>query len=435
MRPVWRRELRRILALLLIAAAVGHYLQQPGWALFVTLATYVGWQWLQLARLHRWLADGQSGQLPNTLGIWGEVFRETQRLQQRSRRHHQRLKAILHRIQDSTAALQDAVLMVDSHGNLEWWNAAASRYLGLRSPVDVGQPMTNLIRDPDFKHYFNSIQYDEPLTLASPINPQQQLQFNITLFGRKDRLMLVHDVTRLAQLEQMRKDFVANVSHELRTPLTVIRGYVETLLTAVELPGRSQRMLEQMSQQSQRMEALITDLLTLSHLETDRPHEAQMIDMEQLLAQICSDARVLSGEQHDIVLQVDSHWCLSGYDSELRSAFSNLIFNAVKYTPASGRIQVSWRCQEGEGVLTVQDSGIGIAEHHWPRLTERFYRADPSRNPQTGGTGLGLAIVKHVLLRHDGRLTVDSQMGQGSTFCCHFPTQRLLANIRPVNTV
>ncbi|GGY49479.1 phosphate regulon sensor protein PhoR [Bacterioplanes sanyensis] len=417
--------------MLLFAAAglAGHYSGHLGWALFATSAVYIGWQWLQLARLHRWLVASQVGDLPITVGIWGEVFRHTQRLQRRSRKHHQRLQAVINRIQDSTAALQDAVLMADSHGNLEWWNAAASRYLGLRSPTDIGQPLTNLIRNPDFKQYFDSTDYREPLTMTSPVNPRQQLQFNITLFGRKDRLILVHDVTRLVQLEQMRKDFVANVSHELRTPLTVIRGYVETLQgNADMLPPRWQRMLSQMSQQSQRMEALITDLLTLSHLETDRPHEAAPVALAPLLQQICADARALSGERaHQIECQVASGCALAGYDNELRSAFSNLVFNAVKYTPAGGRIEVGWRVDGNEGILSVSDSGEGIAEHHWPRLTERFYRADPSRNPETGGTGLGLAIVKHVLLRHDGRLSIDSTLGQGSTFCCHFPLARVIS--------
>ncbi len=429
MSPVWRRELRRLVLLFAAAGLAGHYSGYLGWALFATSALYIGWQWLQLARLHRWLAAGQVGDLPLTVGIWGEVFRHTQRLQQRSRKHHQRLQAIINRIQDSTAALQDAVLMADGQGNLEWWNAAASRYLGLRSQTDVGQQLTNLIRNPDFKRYFDSTDYREPLTMTSPVNPRQQLQFNITLFGRKDRLILVHDVTRLVQLEQMRKDFVANVSHELRTPLTVIRGYVETLQgNADMLPPRWQRMLSQMSQQSQRMEALITDLLTLSHLETDRPHEAAPVALAPLLQQICADARALSGErEHQIVCQVTSGCALAGYDNELRSAFSNLVFNAVKYTPAGGRIEVCWQVDGNEGVLSVSDSGEGIAEHHWPRLTERFYRADPSRNPETGGTGLGLAIVKHVLLRHDGRLSIDSTLGQGSTFCCHFPLARVIS--------
>lgn len=427
MAPAWRRELRRILLLLAAAAGFGYQFQQLELTLVISCFCYIIWQWLQLYRLHHWLQQKQTTQLPSTLGIWGSIFRQTQRLQRRSQKNQQRLQAIINRIQDSTAALQDAVLMVDSHGNLEWWNRAASDFLGLK-PVDVGQPISNLIRNPLFKDYFDSVDYDEPLSIASPVNSQLQLQFNITLFGRKDRLILVHDVTRLKQLEQMRKDFVANVSHELRTPLTVVSGYIETMgMAADQLPPRWARMIEQMSQQSQRMENLITDLLMLSRLETSHQTQQQEVAVMPLLQTIVADARALSGEQqHRIELKVAQPDRIRGYAEELHSAFSNLVFNAVKYTPAGGYIQVDWQHDKQGARLTVTDNGPGIDEHHIPRLTERFYRADPSRNNQTGGTGLGLAIVKHVLLRHQAELHIHSELGQGSEFCCHFPAARCL---------
>jgi len=431
MNPIWRRELRRILLLLAAAAGVGYHLQQPALVFAITCFAYINWQWLQLYRLHLWLKQGQSTQLPSTVGIWGIIFRETQRLQRRSQKHQQRLQAIINRIQDSTAALQDAVLMVDSHGNLEWWNRAASDFLGLKAPVDVGQPITNLIRNPLFKDYFDGVNYDEPLSIPSPVNPQLQLQFNITLFGRKDRLMLVHDVTRLKQLEEMRKDFVANVSHELRTPLTVVSGYIETLhlssqeMAADNLPPRWGRMIDQMGQQSRRMENLITDLLMLSRLETSHQQQADQIAIKPMLECIAADARALSGERgHTITLDIQTEDEIKGYEDELRSAFSNLVFNAVKYTQDGGEIKLRWFHNEKGAWFCVKDNGPGIDEHHIPRLTERFYRADPSRNNQTGGTGLGLAIVKHVLLRHQAELEISSSLGKGSEFCCHFPIDR-----------
>lgn len=426
MTPVWRRELRRIVLLLSGALGIGFHFQQPQLAFAVCCAGYVIWQWLQLYRLHHWLEQGQSTQLPTTLGIWGSVFRQTKHLQRRSQKHQQRLQAIINRIQDSTAALQDAVLMVDSHGNLEWWNRAASDFLGLKAPVDVGHPITNLIRNPAFKDYFDAVDYREPLSIPSPVNTQLQLQFNITLFGRKDRLILVHDVTRLKQLEQMRKDFVANVSHELRTPLTVIAGYLETMdMASEQLPPRWQRMITQMSQQSRRMETLISDLLMLSRLETGQQQPPQEVAVTALLQSIVADARALSGErQHAIHLSIESDDRLRGYPDELHSAFSNLVFNAVKYTQERSHIIVRWSHDEQGAWLCVKDNGPGIDEHHIPRLTERFYRADPSRNNQTGGTGLGLAIVKHVLLRHQAELVIRSRLGEGSEFCCHFPLER-----------
>lgn len=434
MSPQWRSglyyELRRILLLLLSAIVLGLHFGQPWIAISSTALLYIVWQWLQLYRLHRWLQQGQSTPLPSSGGIWGAVFHDTQRLQRRSVQHQQRLQAIINRIQDSTAALQDAVMMVDSHGNLEWWNRAASEFLGLQAPVDVGQPITNLIRNPLFHGYFNAVRYDEPLSIPSPVNSQQQLQFNITLFGRKDRLILVHDVTRLKQLEEMRKDFVANVSHELRTPLTVVSGYIETMeLAADSLPPRWGRMISQMSQQSRRMENLITDLLMLSRLETSHQQQPDQVAIVPMLQCIAADARALSGERkHNISLHIQSDNQLKGYQDELRSAFSNLVFNAVKYTQDGGDIQLRWLHNDNGAWLCIRDNGPGIDEHHLPRLTERFYRADPSRNNQTGGTGLGLAIVKHVLLRHQAELEIHSTLGEGSEFCCHFPPESVSAN-------
>lgn len=433
MNPAWRRELRPLLLLLATALAAGYFFNEFSLSFAFACGLYILWQWLQLYRLHHWLQQGQSTQLPSTYGIWGSIFYQTQRLQQRSQKHQQRLQAIINRIQDSTAALQDAVLMVDSHGNLEWWNRAAGEFLGLKAPVDVGQPITNLIRNPLFKGYFDSVNYDEPLSIPSPVNAQLQLQFNITLFGRKDRLILVHDITRLKQLEAMRKDFVANVSHELRTPLTVVSGYIETMdMAADSLPPRWGRMISQMAQQSRRMESLITDLLMLSRLETSHQNQPDSVSIRSMLETIVADARALSGDRHhQVTLTMQSDDQLKGYTDELHSAFSNLIFNAVKYTQDGGEIQVSWSRHTDGARLCVKDNGPGIDEHHIPRLTERFYRADPSRNNQTGGTGLGLAIVKHVLLRHQAELEIHSTLGQGSEFCCHFPAERCLTDTEP----
>ncbi len=426
MAPVWRREMRRLVYLLAASGAIGYSQGYPTEAVTVTLLGYVGWQWLQLYRLHRWLEQGQTTVLPKTLGIWGAIFTETQRLQKQSIKNQQGLQGIINRIQDSTAALQDALLMVDSNGALEFWNLAAEKYLGLRSPVDLGQPITNLIRTPEFKAYFDQANYNEPLTIQSPVNPDLFLQFNITLFGRKDRLILVHDVTRLKQLEQMRKDFVANVSHELRTPLTVISGYVETMQAAMDmLPPRWPRMLQQMSEQSRRMETLIKDLLMLSRLETTNTEPALPLDVQTLVRSIHADAEALSDGRHTFEVRVEEHDKLLGFDTEIRSAFSNLAFNAVKYTPDGGHIQLIWERKNSEGCFTVTDDGVGIEAFHLPRLTERFYRADPSRSVETGGTGLGLAIVKHVLLRHDGHLDISSEIGKGSQFSCVFPADRI----------
>jgi len=301
--------------------------------------------------------------------------------------------------------------------------------LGLKTPQDSGQPVSNLVRHPRFKEYFEQGNYADPLEIPSPTNDRMRIQLLITRYGNNEHLMLVRDVTRIHQLEQMRKDFVANVSHELRTPLTVIFGYLETLLDNVEeVNPRWVRALQQMHQQGGRMQTLLNDLLLLAKLEaTDYPSDSHPIEVGMLLKTIKGDARALSANKNQqISLDLDSDVQLKGSETELRSAFSNLIFNAVKYTPAEGSIHIRWWANEQGAHLSVQDSGIGIETKHLPRLTERFYRVDSSRASNTGGTGLGLAIVKHVLLRHRGTLEINSVPGKGSVFICHFPAIQLI---------
>ncbi|MCE5361721.1 phosphate regulon sensor histidine kinase PhoR [Pseudomonas anguilliseptica] len=427
----WRGPLiRRLLLLVGVCLLLGLITGEYAWALVLGLAGYLGWHLQQLLRLHKWLRTRQGDEAPpDGYGLWGEVFDSIYHLQRRDQKVRGRLQAVIDRVQESTAALKDAVIMLDRDGNLEWWNIAAEKLLGLKTPQDSGQQISNLVRDPRFIEYFENHNYNEPLELPSPVSDRLRLQFHITQYGNREHLMLVRDITRLYQLEQMRKDFVANVSHELRTPLTVISGYLETLLDNVEdVNPRWLRALQQMQQQGGRMQNLLNDLLLLAKLEaTDYPSDNQPVAVDLLLLSIKNDAQALSGERHHrISLEADPHLKLKGSETELRSAFSNLVFNAVKYTPDEGNIQIRWWSDEQGAHLSVQDSGLGIEAKHLPRLTERFYRVDSSRASNTGGTGLGLAIVKHVLLRHRARLEIVSSLGKGSTFTCHFPTQQVV---------
>ena len=426
----WRGALvRRLLLLLVGCGLVGLITGEYAWALAVGLGAYLLWHLKQLLRLHKWLRERQPDEAPpEGYGLWGEVFDNIYHLQRRDQRVRGRLQAVIDRVQESTAALRDAVIMLDAEGNLEWWNRAAEQLLGLKTPQDSGQSITNLVRHPRFKEYFEAGNYQEALEIPSPINDRLRLQLQITQYGNREHLMLVRDVTRLYQLEQMRKDFVANVSHELRTPLTVIAGYLETLLDNVEeVNPRWLRALQQMQQQGARMQNLLNDLLLLAKLEaTDYPSDNQPVAVDLLLLSIKNDAQALSGNRnHRISLEADPHLRLKGSETELRSAFSNLVFNAVKYSPEDSEIRIRWWSDEQGAHFSVADNGIGIEAKHLPRLTERFYRVDSSRASATGGTGLGLAIVKHVLLRHRARLDIASQVGKGSTFTCHFPPQQV----------
>jgi len=424
--PLIRRLLLLIAACLLLGLITGEY----GWSMALGLAGYLGWHLQQLLRLHKWLRTRKGDEPPpDGYGLWGEVFDNIYHLQRRDQKARGRLQAVIDRVQESTAALKDAVIMLDRDGNLEWWNLAAEKLLGLKTPQDSGQQITNLVRDPRFIEYFEGSNYQEPLELPSPVSDRLRLQFHITQYGNREHLMLVRDITRIHQLEQMRKDFVANVSHELRTPLTVIAGYLETLLDNVEAVNpRWLRALQQMQQQGGRMQNLLNDLLLLAKLEaTDYPSDNQPVAVDLLLLSIKNDAQALSAERHHrISLEADPHLRLKGSETELRSAFSNLVFNAVKYTPDEGEIRIRWWADDQGAHLAVTDTGLGIEAKHLPRLTERFYRVDSSRASNTGGTGLGLAIVKHVLLRHRARLEIHSNLGKGSSFTCHFPAQQMV---------
>lgn len=422
----WQGALvRRLLLLLAGCLLIGLITGEYAWALVLGLAGYLGWTLRQMLRLQLWLKREQpDNPPPDSHGIWGDIFDNLYQLQRRDLQLRGQLQSVIDRVQGSTTALKDAVIMLDSDANLEWWNPAAERLLGLKKPQDSGHPITNLVRHPSFKEYFDSGRHEDPLELSSPVDDRLWLQITITRYGNSEYLMVVRDITRLHQLEQMRKDFVANVSHELRTPLTVIAGYLETLLEHSEdTSPRWTRALQQMNQQAGRMQHQLNDLLLLAKLEaTDPPASAKPVNVTALLESIRNDALALSAEQqHVISLDADATLALRGSESELRSAFSNLLFNAVKYSPPGGQIHLRWWHDEYGAHLAVKDSGIGIEPKHLPRLTERFYRVDSSRASSTGGTGLGLAIVKHVLLRHQGRLDIDSTPGKGSTFTCSFP--------------
>ena len=429
----WSRYLRLIITALAGTTLVGFYFGEPLYGLLVGLVAYLWWTLVQARRLYQWLGNpSASDEAPQSIGLWGDIFDSLHKLNQNHLMTQDRLRARINRVQESTNAMRDGVIMTDARGAMEWWNGSAEYLLGFRRSTDQGQYIHNLIRNPAFKAYFDTRDYREPLEINSPAKPHIHLQIQISLFGDDDRLIVAKDVTRLYQLEQMRRDFVGNVSHEMRTPLTVISGYLETLVDhGEELPPKWRRAINTMAAQASRMEALITDLILLSRIETgEHTVDDTLTDVDALLNQICHDARALSGDKgHQISVQISDHRLLQGDESQLRSAFSNLVFNAVKYTPAGGAITVAWSTNRDGAHLSVKDTGIGIDPIHIPRLTERFYRADPSRHKDTGGTGLGLAIVKHVLINHDGNLEIRSKVGEGSEFICHFPRERLVERI------
>lgn len=377
-------------------------------------------------RLAKWLADPSPEDMPDDDGPWGEIYARLHRILREQAAGRASLSHALWRFRQAGEAMPDGVLVLDADDRIEWLNPSAEDHFGLTFKRDRGQAVTNLIRSPAFVDYLAAQNYGEPLTLKGPSEGDRVLSVNLVPYGNHEKLLLSRDVTRWERLESMRRDFIANVSHELRTPLTVLRGFLETLSDARAADEKVyRRSLELMTGQAERMQRLVEDLLMLSRLEDSRyPLKEEAVDVPALLHAVLLEAEGLNRGEHRIASRVAADWLLANRE-EIRSAFSNLVTNAIRYTPAGGDILVTWGVEGGSPVLRVRDNGEGIAPEHIPRLTERFYRVDRSRSRSSGGTGLGLAIVKHVLQRHQGRLEITSELGEGSTFSCVFPATRL----------
>lgn len=426
----WTTEIWRIGSVLLLAMLFGLALGHAGAVLALALAGLMLFYVVQLRRTEHWMRVGGVREPDRVTGIFSELCYHHARLRRRNRRHRRQLSHVLARFNETAAALPDATVVLGERGEILWLNDAASRDLGLRRPGDLGQRIDNLIRNPAFGTYLHSEQYDERLQMPCPEDDERVLSVAIVPYGDNQKLLVAQDITRLIRLEQMRRDFVANVSHELKTPLTVLTGYLETIASS-ENPGlkKWQRSIELMEQQSERMTNIVNDLLFLSRLETKRLSVNQPVDVPELIDAIYIEAKALSRrapKPHHIAVDTDRMLWLYGDESELRSAFANLVYNAVHYSPEGGEICIAWREVDGKAHFSVRDHGMGVPSHLIPRLTERFYRVDESRSRRSGGTGLGLAIVKHVLTHHQAELHVESQLGQGSTFTCVFPHEKLL---------
>ena len=418
----FQAEIQRIVLLTLFLLIFGFL---NGYLLLTLLCgggAYMLWTFFHIAKLYEWLDQSCKGLPPEATGVWGDMTDHLYRMQQRNERAKQSRKHLSNRVRNITSALADGTLTLNSDRILEWWNPAAEKLLGLKKG-DRGQSIINLVRDPRFVTFIQSDPLAPPLELTSPEDPTRTLLFSAAEFGEGDIILMVQDITRLRNLEQMRQDFVANISHELRTPLTVLSGYTETLQDNVDdLPKHWKKALEQMQQQTDRMNALANDLVMLSQLESTRtPPPNTPIDVTGLLKQIADDAQMIAEEGSAVELECNDDMTLRGEIKELYSAISNLVFNALKHNPPGTLVQIKSYINDNHQIVEITDNGNGIDPKHIPRLTERFYRVDQSRASTTGGTGLGLAIVKHVMMRHGGSLKIFSTLSKGSSFMCYFP--------------
>lgn len=424
---VWR-EFWVIVAIAAGGVLLGLILGRPFLGAAAGFILYIGANLRQLHRLHRWLLNRRRGEeVPEAEGLWGDVFKEIRKLVRQTGQREDRLTGMIERFQSAAAVMPDAVVIMAQQGEIEWANSAARRLLGIHFPRDAGMRLSNLLRDPDFTRYYQGGDYSEPFEMPSPSHLDITLQVLVVPFGASQKLILGRDVTRIVQLEQMRRTFVANASHELRTPLTVLSGYLETLRgMEAELPEDLRKHFATMHEQAIRMQRLVNDLLTLSRLETAPRSRDEPVDVPALLAGLMEQAELLSAGNHALTLDAQPDLSLLGSRDELHSAFSNLVNNAVRYTPRGGTVRLRWFADREGAKFSVEDTGEGIASEHIPHLTERFYRVDTARSRASGGTGLGLSIVKHVLLRHDAELRIESELGRGSSFTCVFPRGRVV---------
>jgi two-component system phosphate regulon sensor histidine kinase PhoR len=426
---VYFRTAVTLLAFGLVALVAGLALAPAwGWALFSTLlAVLVLHHVRNLERLRKWSHRSLAESVPEGTGAWEDVFTMLHRRKRDEVGRRRQLARLLARSRRAGRALPYGLAIVDDEYRILWCNDSSESHFGVDAEGDAGQPITNLVRQPEFVEYVAARDFSRPLELKTSRADGLVLSIQFVPYVESQYLLLSRDITQGIRVETMRRDFVANVSHELRTPLTVLVGFLETVRELKLDPERSRDYLNLMSEQSKRMQRIIDDLLTLSMLESaPEPPQGERIDVSLLLERIRVEAEALSAGRQRIALDAESGFDLLGAESEIASAFSNLASNAVRYTPAGGEVRLVWRASARGAEFSVEDTGAGIEAEHIPRLTERFYRVDRGRSRETGGTGLGLAIVKHALARHQATLDIESTLGKGSRFAASFPARRVV---------
>jgi len=413
-----------------VGLLLGQWLGEPvGWALLGALVGMSAWlagQWRQARRLLGWLQEGADPARLPQVGIWGELAYRTERLLTARDKRLADAADQLREFFEAIEASPNGVLLLDAHDAIIWCNTVTAQHFRLDRVRDREQRITHLVRAPAFVQHLQGGRYDKPVVFSAP-GGNARMSVLVRPYGRGMKLVLSQDITERERSESMRRDFVANVSHEIRTPLTVVAGFIETMTDLPLSDAERQRVLQLMQQQTQRMQALVGDLLTLAQLEgSPNPGADSWQSAADLLRRALAEAKALSADRHQFDAELDEAAELAGSEGELLSAVSNLLNNAVRYTPEGGHIELKWlRRQDGSAQIEVRDNGPGIAREHLGRLTERFYRVDGSRSRDTGGTGLGLSIVKHVAQRHGGEIEISSELGRGSCFRLVLPAWRV----------
>ncbi|EPR9063794.1 phosphate regulon sensor histidine kinase PhoR [Cronobacter dublinensis] len=421
----WKRLVLELMLCCIPALVLGAIFGYLAWFLLAAVTGLLIWHFWNLLRLSWWLWVDRSMTPPPGSGSWEPLLYGLHQMQLRNKKRRRELGNLIKRFRSGAESLPDAVVLTTEEGVIFWCNGLAQQLLGLRWPDDNGQNILNLLRYPEFTSYLRGQAFNRPLHLV--LNNGRHLEFRVMPYSEDQLLMVARDVTQMHQLEGARRNFFANVSHELRTPLTVLQGYLEMMHEQVLEGPLREKALHTMREQTYRMEGLVKQLLTLSKIEAAPAMQLnETIDVPMMLRVVEREAQTLSQQKHTFTFEVDPQLKVLGNDEQLRSAISNLVYNAVNHTPAGTHITVRWEHVAHGARFSVADTGPGIAAEHIPRLTERFYRVDKARSRQTGGSGLGLAIVKHALTHHDARLKIESTPGKGTTFSFLLP-ERLIA--------
>ena len=429
MPAVWVRTLIQHGVAIAAGVLIGWLYGSPFWGLLGGVSVLLAWHLYHLYLLESWLRTEKPGPMPSGNGPWSQVLARIEATKSKAQRNRRSWVKLVEEISASTKAFPDGGVILSQDLQIVRCNKAARQLLGLKKKRDRGTRIDNLIRHPEFISYLEGGPKKakrESVEIPSPFGTDRWLSCRILPYGMDQQLLLVRDITQSVLTERMRRDFVANASHELRSPLTVVSGYLDVMADDDSLPAAWRAPVADMHEQAERMGALIRDLLTLSKLESsDSVGHSHRVDIPALLQVARRDALTEPVGPREIDLDIDSPAGILGEETELQSVVSNLVTNAVRYTPTEGKITIGWETDENGGRLIVADTGMGIPPEEIPRLTERFYRTDAGRARQKGGTGLGLAIVKHALLNHDADLEIASEVGKGSRFICHFPADRL----------
>jgi len=423
----WKNELLKFIFWLIGGWIVGAIFGYPLWGIVAGSVLYLAQLLHNLNRLVRWLTKGAVGSPPDVAGVSEHIADLVYQRQRRNLKRRRRLANMVSNFRDSMANIPDGLVLIDEQRNISWFNKTAKKFLGLKYPTDIDQRIDNLVRHPTFTDFILAADYTRTIEIDSPRRAARHQEIRVLPFGESQQLLIIRDASLVRRLQQVRSDFVINASHELRTPLTVMRGYMEAVAGDDSVPEELRYPLEQVYSQVTRMDRLVNDLLELANLEReDARLDEKPVNMPSLIESLMKEACALSGDkEHEFVLQVDNTVGLFSDEKAIFSAISNLVFNAIHYTPEKGKIIIGWQHNEKNMDFFVEDNGPGIAEQHLTRLTERFYRADVGRSRDFGGTGLGLSIVRHVMISHDGELHIESELGRGSRFTCSFPSARI----------